>query len=717
MSQGQRFSFYHGAGTEAAIRDWLSPYAREFEGCRLVLDIGCGPGTFLSLLRELGVNAYGIDTDPAMVAICQADGLQAAALSAGELDRLPGEFDGVHIGHVVEHLTGGELERLLEHLAERLPPGARLLIRTPNWKNDEVHGGGFWLDHTHRRPYPPELLVKMLQDLGLHDVTAGFEPGGWNDTVIRARRPSAESVAGPARVRLRWEGSQFKVHSLALVNRELCLALLRRDDVELSLENYETKGDDPDFDPAEHPRLAPLAASVAAGASAPVDALVRHHYPPNFTPSAGTPLILFQPWEWGAMPVHWRDGIAASVDELWVYTEYNRECCIRSGVAADKVHVIPLGVDAARFRPAARPLDLPTDRAFRFLYVGGTIWRKGIDILLDTYVRSFGPDDDVALVIKDLGVKSFYQSQTMERTIHELQARPDVAEIVYLTDDIADDDMPGLYTACDALVAPSRGEGFGLPVVEAMACGRPVIVTGHGAALDHCTPDRAVLVPAMHVQGEQDTFDGQPLVAKVWWGEVDRDALAAAMHLVVERPELGRRLGAEASSWVRANLTWDHSAAAVAARLHVLRDAAVAQTSPAAAEERTAVGFPSWNGDAELISTLIGGLRDAGDRPARLVFLADRSDPKTVDRATAQLRRIVSEGGPLADTEIILFSEFDADVDLPAVLAEADAFIPIGGSKRQRRIASLARDAGLEVAKPTARTSTVSAASSPGRGR
>jgi glycosyltransferase involved in cell wall biosynthesis len=60
----------------------------------------------------------------------------------------------------------------------------------------------------------------------------------------------------------------------------------------------------------------------------------------------------------------------------------------------------------------------------------------------------------------------------------------------------ADDEMPGLYAACDSLVHPSRGEEFGLPIAEAMACGLPVVVTAGGAADDFCDDRTAYRIPA-----------------------------------------------------------------------------------------------------------------------------------------------------------------------------------------------------------------------------
>ena len=130
------------------------------------------------------------------------------------------------------------------------------------------------------------------------------------------------------------------------------------------------------------------------------------------------------------------------------------------GFLPSKVVVIPNGIDEAKFHPDAPPFSLKTNKQYKFLFVGGTIGRKGPDVLLNAFAQTFSEDDDVCLVIKDFGGKTFYNGQTLGQTIHELQSQPNAPEIVYLNSELSSEEMVGLYTACDCLVHPYRGEGI-----------------------------------------------------------------------------------------------------------------------------------------------------------------------------------------------------------------------------------------------------------------
>lgn len=353
----------------------------------------------------------------------------------------------------------------------------------------------------------------------------------------------------PMTTAVNWEGPHRIAFGLAEVNREMARAMSATG---VDLKTTET--------PDTRPWLT----------GRPPEVTVRHQWPPNFEPPASGRWVTFQPWEYGSLPAAWVEPMNRKVDEVWVPSRYVRDCYVRSGMDPGKVAVVPYGIDPSRFHPDAAPMELSTTKKHRFLFVGGTIPRKGADILLETYIATFGAEDDVCLVIKDLGADSFYLGQGLGQRIRELQSDPGKPEIVYLDTELPAAGMPGLFTACSCLVHPYRGEGFGLPIAEAMACGLPVIVPRHGACLDFCDDSVSYLVTANEVRMPEPRVGQIPTVNLPWWAEVDRKELAAAMRRVVDEPKEARAIGREASKRIRTEFTWQRAAQVAAARISEL---------------------------------------------------------------------------------------------------------------------------------------------------
>jgi len=159
-------------GSTDAIERKLRGYLPVFAGASGVLDIGCGRGEFLALLRESGVAARGIDVNDAMVAVCREKGFEAEKADAlTYLRGVPsGSLGGLFAAQVVEHLEPAYLTRLLEAAFEALRPGAPIVLETINPACWFAFFESYIRDITHVRPLHPDTLKFLLVASGFQQI-------------------------------------------------------------------------------------------------------------------------------------------------------------------------------------------------------------------------------------------------------------------------------------------------------------------------------------------------------------------------------------------------------------------------------------------------------------------------------------------------------------------------------------------------------------------
>jgi SAM-dependent methyltransferase/exonuclease VII small subunit len=169
-------------GSSDDIQQRLRDYIPIFAGASDVLDIGCGRGEFLALLRESGISARGIDLNDAMVAVCREKGFEATKADALSYLRgvPPGSLGGLFAAQVVEHLEPAYLTRLLEAAFEALRPGAPIVLETINPACWFAFFESYIRDITHVRPLHPDTLKFLL-------IASGFQ-----QIEIRYRAPYPE---------------------------------------------------------------------------------------------------------------------------------------------------------------------------------------------------------------------------------------------------------------------------------------------------------------------------------------------------------------------------------------------------------------------------------------------------------------------------------------------------------------------------------------------
>jgi glycosyltransferase involved in cell wall biosynthesis len=274
------------------------------------------------------------------------------------------------------------------------------------------------------------------------------------------------------------------------------------------------------------------------------------------------PYVAWQPWEYSRVPEKVGAALALA-DEVWACSAFTRDAFLRSGLDPAKVQVVGYGADPHVFTPDGPPEPLQPNGLVRFLAVGGTIYRKGVDVLRAAFARAFGGDPALELVVKDSGVGTFYEGSTAHVALAEAAQR---GELRYISEDWDERRLAGLFRACDVLVAPYRGEGFCLPALEALASARPVIATVGGGS-DEFLDDRVGWRVTASPRSVGRTIFGMAVDGEAFLLEPDVEVLSDALRAAARDARERRERGCAGRERVLERWTWRHVAARVLARL------------------------------------------------------------------------------------------------------------------------------------------------------
>ena len=176
----RRFTPWFGAatfedqfrGSADDLKDRYADLAARFTSSAPVVDLGCGRGEFVELLRSEGVEAKGVELDRALVDAGRAAGLpvefgDAVAWLAAEPD---GSLGGISMIQVIEHLTPKDRTEVIRLAAEKLRPGGRILVETLNPQSLYIFARAFYADPTHDTPVHPAYLEFLLTEAGFREI-------------------------------------------------------------------------------------------------------------------------------------------------------------------------------------------------------------------------------------------------------------------------------------------------------------------------------------------------------------------------------------------------------------------------------------------------------------------------------------------------------------------------------------------------------------------
>jgi glycosyltransferase involved in cell wall biosynthesis len=479
-------------------------------------------------------------------------------------------------------------------------------------------------------------------------------------------RPSASARRADLLTRppaVRWQGDHGRHTSLSIVNHEVCSRL-----------------------PGPVQRVRVDGSAVDPPLPHAADVEVRHQWPPDFAPPPAGRLVILQPWEFGALPEAWLEPLRGA-DEIWVPSEYVRAMYVGAGLDPARVVTIPNGVDLERFHPA--PEAAPAGQPLRFLFVGGLIARKGADLLLPAWRRAFAGRDDVVLTIKDFGSGDLYRGGQRD-AIRAWAASGSLPRVELAPEELSPQDMAALYRSADVLVHPYRGEGFAMPVLEAMASGLPAIVTAGGPTDEFCPPEAGWRIRSRRLEFPSDAVDHMPTAGRPWMLDPDLDHLVELLCRAAADPSELRRRGA-AARLAAERWSWDAIAGRYAERLRALAASAASLARLATVDpwpfERPAalrvLATPAWRGADALPALLAEWCTAAGPGDdASLCLLADPETDGSPEELEAHILAAAARAGVgldgCADIEVLM-APGDPGRD-ERLHAAADAYVPLHGA-------------------------------------
>lgn len=339
-------------------------------------------------------------------------------------------------------------------------------------------------------------------------------------------------------------------YSLAALNREVALHLEKSSEFQVSVHPTEGPGDyAPDLQLLSSNPL--LEALVERGKSTPFpDVVVRQMYPPRVADTTGSTTIQYFGWEESQIPADIASDFNSHVDRIVVMSPFVKETLVASGVVVP-IDVVGVGVSPPQTTSRSFIPELEILRKHRFLHISSAFPRKGVDILLGVYFSEFSGDDDTTLILKTFPNPHNEVGAQLEALRNE---HPNPPHVLWINRDLNDEELGRLFAEATTYVNLSRGEGFGLPVAEAMLAEIPVISTAHSGLSLFVSDDTAVVVTSTRSAAATHLSD----IGSEWF-EPDETAARTAMRSAVMNLNQSQRLErlARAKTTIASLYSWE----------------------------------------------------------------------------------------------------------------------------------------------------------------
>lgn len=294
----------------------------------------------------------------------------------------------------------------------------------------------------------------------------------------------------------------------------------------------------------------------------PNDSIVVNLVPPPACPFWGKYTILFTTLE--SKTVH--SGFyrrCEQFDEVWVPCTTNAQSLKKIGMAKSKIFTCSEGVHAGFWNSNIKPSSVYKSNHFTFFYNGDWSYRKGTDVIIRGFCKAFLPTDPVRLLLL-----VHYQGEGYERSksrilmeFEEMKTKYGIHQtpkIEFIFEHIDDPHLPCVYKCADTYVAPTRGEAWGLPIIQAMSCGIPPIVTDWGGQMDYCNNKNSLLIKTEKF----DTIDDKCGLTVDFYQD-QNFAFPSLEHFIQQlryaynHPDKMKEKGETAREHVKRNFSWE----------------------------------------------------------------------------------------------------------------------------------------------------------------
>jgi autotransporter strand-loop-strand O-heptosyltransferase len=266
-----------------------------------------------------------------------------------------------------------------------------------------------------------------------------------------------------------------------------------------------------------------------------------------------SPSILMTVWESTEYPAQFIANLK-HYDQLWLVSEWEKSCAIAQGIPEEFIKVVPEGVDPDIYKPDETGIaELKQEFHFNFIHVGQWQPRKSTREICEAFIKAFPDNPNVRLY---LSADTLFPSDTYQSTEERLTAYGLTdSRIIPVHFEERADYIKRLQSA-NCFVSCARAEGWGLPIIEAMACGIPTIVCDYSGSTEYAydaikVPVKEMIKP-FGIYGDWDV-PGQ-------WAEPDFEVLVSQMKDVYENYEVHKEKALKTSEIIRTKFSWESAA-------------------------------------------------------------------------------------------------------------------------------------------------------------